>query len=53
MKKILIKLVILGVGIVYLFNPQNISGIKNNIEEMMNRPFIQFQQEINNLMECK
>jgi len=50
MKKSMIKLMIFAIGTVCLFSPQNVSDIKSRAREIMNSPFIQLQNEVNNLM---
>lgn len=50
MKKSLIKLIIFGIAALYFCSPQNVSDIKSRTREMINRPFIQLEQQLDNFL---
>lgn len=51
MKKNLVKLMIYSIGVIYLCSTQNIADSKTKMRELINKPFIQLEQQINNLLQ--
>lgn len=50
MKKSLFKLIVICIGAIYLSQPGTMDNIKSKTREMVNKPFIQIQHDLNRLM---
>ena len=50
MKKSLFKLIVLCIGMMYLSQPGTMDNLKGKAREIINRPMLQLEQELNRLM---
>lgn len=51
MRKSLFKLIVLCIGVMYLLQPGTMDNLKGKARELINRPILQLEQELNRLMD--